>query len=100
MMERLLDRHVRQLLAALATEWSPAACKHEACDLRDVAALKCLKHRAGFAVNGQDPRIVLRGVLHDQRSTHHERFLVGQGDCLASLESLPGAKEARGAHDR
>ncbi len=52
-----------------------------------------------FTVDGQDLHAASPGLLHDDLSRHHERFLIGQGDGLPRLDGREGWDEAHGAHN-
>ncbi len=61
--------------------------------------LQRLKHRAVFAIDGQDLGVSPPGQLGNQRSADHEALFVGQGHRLAGIHGRPGAPQAGAADD-
>ena len=79
----------------------PAAGReHHPPDLLAPARLHGLEDGAVFAIDGQNPGLLLRGQPHDQRPGHHQAFLVGQGHGLAGLQGGPSALQAGASDDR
>ena len=78
----------------------PEEVRDDAPDLFVRPGLKGLEDCRMLAVHGKQARPPAPCQLHHLGSGDDQRFLVGQGDRLASLERRPGSLQARRAHDR
>ncbi len=86
---------VRQARGRKLAEWTTGGGEDQPPDVTRVAAVRALVDGVVFAVDREHGHTAAAGAFHDDRAGHHQDFLVGERDGLATVNRRQHRVERR-----